>query len=269
MKKPIEFKPSTPDQCDIASPWQRPEAQFQDLILKPAYKYLKAKLPQGIYTIRVLPMIQGGKYWWMPIEALPHTKGHHPHPKTTSSVPDAQSVFDVARSWLKQNAPRSLYDKSTGNGFKLWSNPMAACWLIVQHGNSIHLKLLLASAFAGTRHGRNTGLAHQILMFVKENPDLLNPDTKHAIEITRSMIEGGLFPETRLQLKTMNHTLNETIAELPSEELRMICPIEQTIRQIEPEEEWKLLERTIGSEWTSKIRAANEKQSPEGGDRDW
>jgi len=48
--------------------------------------------------------------------------------------------------------------------------------------------------------------------------------------------------------------LNESLADLPSEQFKMLKPIDGTIQHIEVENEWRLLEQTISEKWTSKTR---------------
>jgi len=255
MKKNIEFKESNNDTTDLLSRWTKPKNQFDDLILKPEYTHAKARLPEGTSTIRVLPAIKGGLCWWIPIHALSYPGGQHAHPKTHE--PNTQSVFDEARAWFRENAPKALYTKSAGKGFKLWTQPMAACWLLVTNNGQTDLKLLVASAFTGTTE-RRPGLAHQLMEFVQSHQELLNPDAMHAIEVTRSLPEDGKYMETEFQIVESEHSLNECIAELPSEQIRMVCPVEHAIRQIEKDEEWKLLEKAIGIQWTDKIRNSSQ-----------
>lgn len=254
MKTPIEFqKSNTTTTADLIARWPQPKPPFEDRIPKGEYSDAKGTLPVGTSTVRILPPLRGSSYWWLPIHALTYPSGQHAHPKTHEA--NAQSVFDVARDWLKKNEPRALYTKASGKGFKLWSQPMAACWLLVTHNGKTKLKLVIASAFAGTRD-RQPGLAHQLMRFVQRNIILLDADTKHAMEITRSQPEDSNYLQTSIKLIDTESTLNEGLAELPSEEIRMVCPVEQTIRKIEEEDEWKLLEKAIGSPWVERIRSA-------------
>jgi len=266
MKKNIEFKESNNDTTDLLSRWTKPKNQFDDLILKPEYTHAKARLPEGTSTIRVLPAIKGGLCWWIPIHALSYPGGQHAHPKTHE--PNTQSVFDKARAWFKENAAKALYTKSAGKGFKLWSQPMAGCWLLVTRDGKTDLRLLVASAFAGTNE-KKSGLAYQLMEFVHQHQELLDPEAKIEIQLARSLPKGSKYLETELQKVESEHTLDECIAELPSEQIRMVCPVEQTIRRIEPEDEWKLLEKAIGTPWMDRIRESSTQHSPEGGDRAW
>lgn len=255
MNKHIEFQESNPNASATISRWPGPKIQFEDLILKPDYSDTKARLPEGTCIVRVLPTIKDSDHWWLPLEVLCYSGGQHAHPKTNE--PNAQSVFDLARAWFKQNAPKALYTKFAGKGFKLWTQPMAACWLLVTHENQTNLKLLVSSAFAGAT-GQKPGLAYQLMEFVQRNQQLLDPNAKFAIEVTRSLTEGSKYLETEFRLIESEKCLNECIAELPSEQIKMVCPVEQTIERIEQDQEWKLLEKAIGSQWTDKIRSSSQ-----------
>lgn len=255
MKKVIEFQESKLTTADLVARWPGPRIRFEDQILKPEFSSAKAKLPEGTCTIRVLPPIKDSARWWMPIDALTYSGGQHAHPRTFDHEVNARSVFDVATAWFKKQAPQALYNKSTGKGFKLWTSPMAACWLLVTNGGQTDLKLLLASAFPGMT-ARQSGLAHHLKEFVLQHNHLLNPDAKCAIEMTRSLPEGSKYLQTEFKLVDSDHTLNDCIADLPSEHIRMVCPIEQTIRRIDQDDEWKLLEKTIGCQWVERIRSA-------------
>jgi hypothetical protein len=257
MKKLIEFQESNSNTPSLISRWTKPKNQFDDLILTPEYRDTKAKLLEGTSTLRVLPAIKDSEHWWLPIDALIYSGGQHAHPHNLQ--PNAKSVFDLARNWFKHHAPKVLYTKSAGKGFQLWTQPMAACWLIVTHDGRTNLKLLVASAFAGTTD-RRPGLAYELMEFVQNHQQLLNPDARYAIEINRSLPEGSKYLETEFRIVESELTLNECIAELPSEQIGMVCPVEHTIRQIEKEEEWKLLEKAIGSPWTDKIRSSSQRK---------
>lgn len=254
MKKIVEFQTSASGNPGLILPWNPSPNQYEDLILTPECRGSKARLPEGTCTIRVLPAIKDSRHWWLPISALCYSGGQHAHPKNTDPSKAAQSVFDLARAWFRQNAPKALFTKASGKGFKLWTQPMATCWLLVTHKGQTNLKLLLASAFAGAT-GQKSGLAHQIMEFVVANPQLLNPDARYEIEVSRAFPQGSSYLNTELRLIESEHSLNESIADLPSQQIRMVCPLEQTIRRIEPEDEWKLLEKAIGSQWVERIRS--------------
>ena len=48
--------------------------------------------------------------------------------------------------------------------------------------------------------------------------------------------------------------MNELLAQLTSSDLGAVCPITDTIRQVDTNEEWSLLAKAIGQELADKIR---------------
>lgn len=256
MKKIIEFQQHKPGELDLISPLPAsPHAPFRDLILKPEYAELKYALPKGTSTFRILPAIKGSPQWMASIHALSHANGRHAHPKTTQ--PSAASVFDIAQIWLKQNQLEMVYSKLTPTGHKLWTSPLAACWILVDGPGQPKLRILLASAFAGSRQGAKSGLGHQILELVRQNRHLLDADEGYQVRITRAYSAGNRFPETHLSAIRTTTSLKECLGELSSDDLRLVCPIGDTIRQIDTEHEWALLATTIGQDVTARIRAVS------------
>ena len=257
MKKIIEFQENSPGELDLISPLQASShTPFRDLILKPEFAELRYTLPKGTSTFRILPAIKGCPHWMASIHALSHAYGRHAHPKT--SQPSAVSVFDTAQAWLKQHAPEMLYSKLTPAGHKLWTSPLAACWILVDGPGQPKLRILLASAFAGARQGAKSGLGHQILELVRQNSHLLDADEGYQVRVTRVYSAGNKFPETQLSVNRTATSLNESLGDLPSDDLRLVCPIGNIIRQIDTEHEWALLAATIGQDATEKIRAASQ-----------
>ncbi len=254
MKKIIEFQQHTPGELELISPLPTSShTPFRDLILKQDYAGLKYTMPRGTSTFRILPAIKGTQQWMASIHSLSHANGRHTHPKTTQA--SASSVFDKAQAWLKQHAPEMLYSKLIPTGHKLWTSPLAACWILVDGAENPQLRILLASAFAGSRQGAKSGLGHQIFELVRQNSHLLDTDEGYQVKITRAYSAGNRFPETQLSVNRTATSLNECLGELSSEDLRLVCPIGNTIRQIDTEHEWALLAATIGQDATAKIRA--------------
>ena len=255
MKKDIEFQTSTTGKSNLISPLSKPQGRFDCSILTPQHAHIKARLPEGTCTVRVLPTIKDSEHWWLPISALCYPEGQHAHPQSID--PNAFSIFDHARAWFRQNAPKALYTKASGKGFKLWTQPMAVSWILVTHDGETNLRLLLASGFTGTRVVQ-PGLGYQFMRFVQKNQELLDPGAKSAIEVTRASPTGSRYLNTELRLVESDLSLDECIADLPSEQIRLVCPVEQTIRQITQDEEWKLLEKAIGTQWADKIRNSSQ-----------
>ena len=93
---------------------------------------------------------------------------------------------------------------------------------------------------------------------VRQNCHLLDADEVYQVRVTRVYSAGNKFPETQLSVNRTSASLNESLGELSSEDLRLLRPIGNTIRQIDPEHEWALLAATIGQDTTEKIRSASQ-----------
>lgn len=255
MRKIIEFQTHTPGELELIQPLSASlHVPFRDIILKPEYAGHKYTLPRGSSTFRILPAIKGSSKWMTHIDAISHKNGRHADPKSIN--PFACSVFAVAREWLKQNQPKLLYSKTNQDGHKLWSSPVAACWILVGEGENTQLHILLNSAFAGSRQSSRAGLGFQISELVRHNSQLLDADAGYQVQATRSFSPGSKFPQTELSVSRSAHSLNQALGELSSEDLNLVCPIGDTIREISIEHEWVLLAATIGQDVTDKIRAA-------------
>jgi len=252
MKKPLEFQVHKPGELDLIQPSNR--VPFQDLLLKLEYSGYKYTLPKGSSSFRLLTALKGSPHWMASVTALDHGQGRHTHPGAL--LPEATSVFDVAQQWLKNHKPDALYAKNNPTGYKLWGSKVAACWILVDAPESPKLGILLASAFAGSKQGANSGLAHQIREMVSKNHQLLDPDEACQITVTRSYGPGSKYPQTHLALNQTSRSLNECLGDLSAEDLNLVCPIQETIRQIEFEREWILLSRLIGRDLAETIRAA-------------
>ena len=191
------------------------------------------------------------------IDAISHAHGRHANPKNIQSSAQSSAVcaFDLAREWMRRNQPELLYSKANPTGHKLWSSKIAACWILVGDSEHYSLGILLASAFAGSRQSTKTGLGYEILQLVSQNNHLLDADSGYQIKATRSFASGSKIPQTELNVCQSEKSLNEALGELSADDLKLVCPIGDTIRQVSVELEWVLLAATIGQDLTDKIRA--------------
>ena len=259
MRKILEFQKNIPGELDLIQPLPESHIPYRDLILKPEYTRFKYSLPRGSSTFRVLPAIKGTTQWMTHIDAISHQNGRHANPKKiqSSAQSSAVCVFDRAREWMGKNKPELLYSKKNPNGHRLWGSKIAACWIIFGDSNRHSLGILLTSAFAGSAQNSNTGLGYQIHKLACQNPELLDSDAGYQIKATRSYSAGSKIPQTELAVCQSEKSLNEALGELTADDLNLICPIGDTIRQVSEELEWVLLAATIGQDLTDKIRAAH------------
>lgn len=116
------------------------------------------------------------------------------------------------------------------------------------------MRLLISSAYAGGRQPANPNLAFKIHELVSRNEDVLDLDAGYQVKITRAYSAGSRFPETELSVNQTSTSLNELLGQLPSEDLAQVCPITESIRQIEPKMQWALLANVTGPELAHKIR---------------
>lgn len=255
MKKLIEFQICKPGELDLISPLQPSNyVPYQDLVLQPDYSGLKYTLPKGTSTFRILPPIGSG-FWKANIDAYDHDHGRHADPSFAD--PAATSVFDVARNWLRRNQPEALYSKTNPEGHKLWTSKLFACWILIDGPEPPELRLLIASAFAGgARSVAPPALGHQITQLVSQNKQTMEPDQGYQVKVTRSYSAGSKFPKTELSLHCSAVPIKDCIGELSAEDLNRLCPIRDTVRQIDAEQEWALLANAIGQDLAAKIRAA-------------
>lgn len=255
MRKIIEFQTHTPGELELIQPLPASShVPFRDIVLKAEYAGYKYTLPRGSSTFRILPALKDSSKWMTHIDAFSHKNGRHADPKSIN--PFTCSVFAIAREWLKQNQPEMLFSKNFPNGHKLWASSVAACWILVGEGENTQLHILLNSAFAGSRQSTRAGLGYQISELVRHNSQLLDADAGYQVQVTRSFSAGSKFPQTELSVSRSARSLNQALGELSSEDLNLVCPIGDTIRQVSIEHEWVLLAATIGQDVTDKIRAA-------------
>lgn len=255
MKKVIEFQVHTPGKLELKSPLQPSNyIPFQDLLLAPEYSGKKYTLPKGTSTFRLLPALKGSDVWMASIDALDHGNGRHVHPKTFQ--PGAESVLDTAKAWLKKHEPSLLYSKAEPTGHKFWIQKVAACWILIDGPPTPELRILITSEFPGSRQVAKPGLGHKLKELVQNKPELMDPNAGCQIKVTRAYSAGSKYPETQIAVHHTSTSLNEALGELSSEDLASVCPIMDTIRKTDTEQEWALLANAIGQDLVDKIRAA-------------
>lgn len=261
MRKTIEFQPSTNNTASLLA--RKPSA-FEDLVLKDAYRKYRHRFELGKTKIRLLPALRKSNegQWFLKIPVLQHPSGRHAHLRTAS--PGAKSVFDLAYAHLKENYPSRLFQKSNRSGMRLLPSPAVACWAVVQDVNGTKLRLLVSSDYDGSRGGA-AGFGHILHEFVNRygsdetvpgHP--LNPNDGVSVVIERIGSTDTKFPSYRLTLADDRSPLQPILDRLTDVEYNMLCPLEETIHIMEPEEEWKLLGKVVGDDLLAEIRSALE-----------
>lgn len=252
MKNALEFQTHQPGELELIQPVTN-RAPFQDLILKHDFTRYKYTIPRGSNSFRLLPALNGSPSWYAPVRTLDHGHGRHAH--------SGSSVFEVARKWMLQHQPELLYSKANPNGYKLWGSQLMANWVLVEGIDKTKLGILISSAYSGSAQAPTKGLGYQIRQLVSNNPQLLDPDQGFEITIDRCYHKTERYPQTQLGINQTTRSLNECLATLESADLNAVCPIQDTIRYIEFDREWMLLEKLIGKDLSDKIRSATATES--------
>ena len=261
MRKTIEFQPSTNNTTALLA--RKPSA-FEDLVLKDAYRQYRHRFEPGKTKIRLLPAIRKNNegQWFLKVPVLQHPSGRHAHPRTVS--PGSKSIFDLAYTHLKENYPSRLFQKSNRSGIRLLPSQAVASWAVVQDVNGTKLRLLVSSDYDGSRGGA-AGFGHILQEYVSRygsdetvpgHP--LNPNDGVSVLIERIGATDTKFPSYRLSVADDRSPLQPILDRVTDVEYNMLCPLEEIIHIMEPEAEWKLLQKVIGDDLVSEIRSAQE-----------
>ena len=259
----IEFAAPAAIAESSAAPWSAAsKSVYQDLILKPEYSARRYKFPGEIW-FRILPALLGSKSWMLPVHSLNYPGGRHVHSKTLT--PGAKSVFDLAYQWHKINRPEALYTRTNKTtGHRLLSDPLCIFWIIIQEGSKTLARLVVASGYDGSRGG-SPGIGHQIWQLTRQEGEdgsrVSNPvDPTDGVQICvkKTQPQGSRYPSYSVHLGRVPAPIDEIIKRMELAEIAALTPVENVVRQISEEEEWKLLGQVIDSPTIDRIRADRE-----------
>jgi hypothetical protein len=264
MRKPIEFQPSKNNTATLLA--RKPSA-FKDLVLKDAYRKYRHRFEPGKIKIRLLPAIGKNSkgQWSLKVPVLLHPSGRHAHPRTIESGARTKCVYDLAYEFIKKNYPNRLFSKENKSGIRLLPSSAAVCWAIIQDGNGTRLRLLLSSNYDGSRGGA-ASFGSLLPEFVSRcgldetvpgHP--LNPSDGVSLLIERIGGPDTKFPSYHFSVADDRSPLQPILDRLTDVEYNMLCPLEETIQIMEPEEEWKLLRKVVGDDLLSEMLSAQEK----------
>lgn len=256
----IEFNDGSADPIAGASPWASPaKGLFKDLILKPEFAFRRFKFPVGQTWFRIVPaMKQSEKGWLLGVHALQYKNGRHAHPKTLSA--GEKSVFDHAYSWAKKHKDEALFSKSNKDGYRLLTDPVFLCWMLVEENGKTVARLLLASGYDGSRGGV-PGIGHQIWQLSQEldedghrigNPG--DPELGTQIRVEKKQTPGARYPSYTLKRGRIPVPVDEMIAKMDPDEMMALTPLEKVIHLPSEEDEWQLLENVIDPDTVREIR---------------
>ena len=246
------------------SPWQRQQhSLYEDLILKEEFRDRRLQLKSGTNWLCLLPAQEKSLHgnWLLPVHALSFKAGKFAHPKTLT--PNAKSVFDLAYTWLSKHKPQMLFSKQHPSGVRLLTDPVALFWVAVDEGDGPVLRLMQLSGYDGSRGGAQ-GLGYQVWKLACQHsvapgefaPDAAHPDEGVQICIEKLQAAGAKYPSYRLQRGQNKIAINEIILRMSEEERNVLCPIEQTIRDLSAEEQWARLATLLPEAIVDEIRAS-------------
>ena len=258
--KPIEFVTTDVTPAEQSSPWIQPKKpSFQDLILKPEYEDRKLRLPIGESWLRILPAFQASPFGWLLVtHALNYEGGRIAHPKTLH--PNSKSAFDHAYTWIKAHFPERLYSKENKAGIRLLTDPMCLFWVLLKEEGKTVARLFQASGYDGSRGGV-PGLGYKIWLLTREvdemgepMPSMTDPKIGVMLRIEKTQAKESKYPNYTLRRGSVPTSIDDMITTISEEEFESLCPIEQVVRELSEEEQWKCLEKVIDKSWVKQIR---------------
>lgn len=201
-------------------------------------------------------------HWLLQIPALLHANGHHCHPRVIKA--GAESAYDLAYKQMKEKYPTRLFSRANKAGIRLLPPPLSACWAVVDDDNGIRLCLLQASFYDG-KGGASSSSGNTICSHVLEAGEdttlpghPLNHMDGTSIFVERSVAE---IPNSRVTASAFRRTaarLQALLDKVTDVEYNALCPIEKSIRILEPEEEWRLLSKVVGADLVDEILSTQE-----------
>lgn len=265
MKKLIEFQPS----ANSALLARSNSNSYEDLVFTDAYKKYRHRFGPGKTKIRLLPAMAVDSNWLIEIPTLQDANGRHTHPRVLNALKvaarNAQSVYDLAYVWMKEKYPDRLFGRSNKTGFRLLSMPISVCWAVVEDTNGIKLRLLHNSFYDG-KFGGATGLGRKLYdQALRDGPDCrqpghpLNPQDGTSLLVERIAGSDAKFASYRVSHSDDRSPLQPLLDQITEVEYNALCPLVETIRILQPEEEWRLLAGVVGDEMAAQIRAAQER----------
>lgn len=264
MKSVIEFASSTEMEAarrlfPVSKP--QPKHAYDDLILRKEYQSRKFTFGNGQTCIRILPQLAGSDGWMHGIHVLTHPNGQHVHAKSLKPMGNkkGKSAFDTAYGWLRTHKPDLLFNKSNRNGYRLLPSSMAICWILAEIDGKMQAKLFCGSAYDGGTTGGNCGVAHQLYKVASELGQPGGHDAAHAehgvqIIVEKSTPHGSKYPTYKMTRGGVEAPISRYLERMDETEIDAICPLDEVLRRVEPDEEWELLAKVVGDELRDEIR---------------
>ena len=250
------------DNKQTTTPWSpaKTASTYEDMVLKPEYAARRLRFENGMNWFRIVPAFKSSAFGWMlGVHALGFEGGRFAHPKTLER--GAKSVFDHAYAWIKERRPELLFSKTNKRGARLLSDPLCAFWAVIEEEGQTVARIFLGSGYDGSRGGPQ-GLGYQIWQASKERDergepvaDIVGPERGVLVCVERTKSKDAKYPRYTLRLGRQPAPVDAAIAKMDSAEMRALCPLEQTVRQLTEEEQWKCLERVIDPATAALIRS--------------
>lgn len=259
MRKVIEFQPSKNDSVLLT---RGKSSAYEDLVFSDTYRKYRHQFESGKTKIRLLPAMSVDSKWILEIPTLQHANGRHSHPCAVKA--GAQSVYDLAFAFMQEKHHAHLFGRSNKTGIRLKPMPIAMCWAVVQDSNGIRLRLLHNSFHDGERGGA-TGLGRKVYeQALRDGKDSSHPGHPlNHLDGTSLLVERIPGSDTKFASYRVSHSddrspLQPLLEKVSDLEYNALCPLEETIRILEPEEEWLLLSKVVGDEMVAEIRAGQD-----------
>ncbi len=259
MKRDIEW--SSNDDNNNNNPWQRTKSEpFRDVILKEEFRSRRLRFESGQTWLRIVPAFASSPYGWMlGAHSLSVPGAVFAHPKTLAQK--AQSAFDGAYSWLKENDPGALFSKANRDGIRLLSDPVCVFWALVETKGRYVARLVQASGYDGSRGGVS-GLGDQILRLTKRTDETgaltaepVHPERGVLIAVTKNKAPGAKYPTYSLSVGRQPAPIAEILEKTDPSEFEAIRPLEAVIHPVSDEEEWEFLEKVLEPHHLEALRA--------------
>lgn len=266
MRKTIEFQKNMNNSALLKRP---KSSAYEDLVLTENYRKYRHRFEPGKTKIRLLPAMAEDSNWILEVPTLQTPNARHAHPRSLRVGSDSQSVFDLAFAYMKAKCPNRLFGRTNKSGIRLLPSPLSICWAIIEDANGIRLGLLLHSHYDGSRGGAN-GLGNTIYNQVLRSGNNcdqpghpLNPSDGVSLIVER--IGGGdtKYPSYRVSLAGDRSPLQPLLEKITDTEHNALCPLEEIINIVEPEDEWRLLAKVVGDDLVTEIRAAQHSENIE------
>lgn len=270
MKKHIEFESSSAPKIPTMQNRQQ-QPQWQDISVKPEYRKMGIRFPEGRTLVRLLPHIKGGTGTsYVELIDVIKTPGF-------TAPTTAGDLFQRAYQWLYQNRPETLqrYEKNEKgekvrvDGFTLRPSTQAIAWAVYwaqdDKGNpGMPVKLgLMRSAFSS---GKNPGLLADIVASAEATE--VEPGTDVASRVYANSIADANAGRNLTITKTVDPKLprqqgttytfaisskeagpiTSILDQVSDEEMNLLIPLSSVVNVLTEAEQRALLVSYLGSQ---------------------